>query len=608
MHRLITILIFLIISSPIFSQPFITTWKTNNVGPSNNSSITIPTTGSGYNYDVDWNNDGIYDEFGITGDVTHNFGTPGTYTIAIQGQFPRIFFNFSGDRYKLISIDQWGSNPWSSMKNAFHGCQLMQLYAVDVPDLSNVTNISSMFRDCVSMEDNDFTSWDVSTIVDMSYLFSGSGFEGDVSNWDVSNVTDMSHMFSGDFNGDISTWDVSNVTDMSYMFNYMDEFNADISNWDVSKVTNMKNMFQLATSFNIDIGNWDVSSVTNMDGMFFGTEAFNRDLHLWDVSSLNSMVEMFGSTIVFNGDITTWDVSNVSDMRFVFIGSQAFNRDLSGWDVSNVTTMRRMFLFANAFDQDLGNWDISSVQEMDEFFFGSGISQTNYDNSLIGWESQDNTPSGITLTGNGQLYCNAETARASLITTKNWDITGDLLNCSALPVHLLKFDAHLFRDHIAVTWEPLFEINFDQYIIQKSIDGREWRDLESIPGEKLNQYRYEDYEPSPGINFYRLKQLDLDGTFMYSSIAQCLYEPNEVSVNIYPNPSSRFVNIQINDISSQDLKLTVINIFGQTVYSYSKSGTVESEPLTIEIATKGMYHVVSEIGSKRIITPLLIID
>ena len=55
----------------------------------------------------------------------------------------------------------------------------------------------------------------------------------------------MKFMFdqSNTFNGDISTWDVSSVTDMSYMFNYATSFNQDISGWDVSSVTDMAYMF-----------------------------------------------------------------------------------------------------------------------------------------------------------------------------------------------------------------------------------------------------------------------------------------------------------------------------------------------------------------------------
>ena len=109
---------------PIMSQTsaFITTWKTDNPGTSSSTSIKIPTVGSGYNYEVDWNNDGTYDQSGITGDVIHNFGTAGTYTIRIQGSFPRIYFNNSGDSKKILQINQWGTQIWATFDRAFFGC------------------------------------------------------------------------------------------------------------------------------------------------------------------------------------------------------------------------------------------------------------------------------------------------------------------------------------------------------------------------------------------------------------------------------------------------------------------------------------------------------
>ena len=96
------------------SDYFVTTWNTENVGRgslSNSTSITIPTTGSGYSYQVDWNNDGDFLDSGEdivhTGFARHDYGAGngGEKTIRIKGTFPRIFFSFTGDREKILSVD-----------------------------------------------------------------------------------------------------------------------------------------------------------------------------------------------------------------------------------------------------------------------------------------------------------------------------------------------------------------------------------------------------------------------------------------------------------------------------------------------------------------------
>ena len=191
---------------------FVTTWQTTTA----DESITIPGTGA---YTVDWGDGST--PTAASGGVTHTYTTAGTYTVSISGGLTRINLGFSGttNSEKLQSIEQWGNMTWSSMKSAFEGAFNMTYSATDAPDLSGVTDMSSMFVEA-SLFDGNLSAWDVSTVTKMESMFSkAAAFDGDVSTWDVSKVTDMSYMFaSSAFDGDVSTWDVSKVTDMSYMF------------------------------------------------------------------------------------------------------------------------------------------------------------------------------------------------------------------------------------------------------------------------------------------------------------------------------------------------------------------------------------------------------
>ncbi len=296
---------------------------------SNSFSFEIPTVaGETYNYDVDCTNDGNYVITGATGNVTCDYfskGLPaGIYTIRITPKgagntgFPRIKFDTDNDANKLLTIEQWGTTKWSSMENAFSYCEnLTTINATDAPDLSSVTDLSSMFKAAYNFTGGNM-NWDVSNVTDMSAMFAYAAvFNGDLSSWNTSNVTDMSAMFSDAhlFNSDISKWNVSNVTDMNQMFAFDEVFDQDISfkaglgngggdAWNVGNVKDMRSMFHSAEAFNQNIGNWDTSEVTDMNAMFYSNNAnaslFNQDIGNWDTAKVTDMSEMFYGASSFN--------------------------------------------------------------------------------------------------------------------------------------------------------------------------------------------------------------------------------------------------------------------------------------------------------------------
>ena len=392
---------------------FVTTWKTDNDGSSNSTSITIPTnSGYTYYYDVDWDGDGVFDEFGLTGSATHDYGTAGTYTVQIRGIFPAIYLghvDFEQDNNKILTVEQWGAIQWETMEYSFAACINLSIPATDAPDLSRVTSMSNMFYYCESLN-SPIGHWDVSNITDMSNLFNEAyAFNQDIGGWNVSNVEYISEMFQEAyaFNQDIGGWDVSSVIYMNSMFQEAKSFNQDIGGWNVSKVIDMANMFQEAYVFNQDIGSWnvanveymfdmfeeayafdqdiggwDVSGVTDMTSMFEEARSFNQDIGGWNVSNVIRMGNMFEEAYVFNQDIGTWNVANVEAMYDVFYEAYAFNQDIGGWDVSNVNDMNDMFNGATSFNQDIGSWNVSRVEDMEDMFNNA----TSFNQDIGSWD------------------------------------------------------------------------------------------------------------------------------------------------------------------------------------------------------------------------------
>ncbi|WP_170141611.1 BspA family leucine-rich repeat surface protein, partial [Tenacibaculum lutimaris] len=321
-----------------------------------------------YNYSIDWG-DGQYNH-NVTGDITHTYLTPGVYTVSIIGTFPSPKHEYVGDSYKLLSIDQWGTQVWESMYEAFESCRNMEYKATDIPNLSKVTDMESMFSSCIKFNGN-INDWDVSNITNMRSMFRGASiYNQPLNNWDVGNVTNMNYMFGSaiKFNQDIGNWNTGNVTDMGRMFLSAVVFNQNLNNWDVSNVTNMGSMFEGAKVFNQPLNNWDVSNVINMSSMFERTEVFNQPLNNWDVSNVTNMSEMFLACVDFNQSLNSWNVSLVTDMNSMFQSARSFNQPLDNWNVSNVTNMSYMFSSASEFNQNIDSWNVTNVTNMSGMF------------------------------------------------------------------------------------------------------------------------------------------------------------------------------------------------------------------------------------------------
>ena len=365
------------------SGDFVTRWNLATSGASPTGLTFGTVTGGSVSYswtEVGGSGSGSSTFSGTSLNIT---GLPSGKTIELRispSNFQRININNTGDKMRLTEVKQWGTAAWTSMENAFFGCENLNITATDTPNLAGVTSMNSMFQTCKNL----------STVPN------------------------------------INSWNTSNVLAMSSTFNNCSKFNQNIGSWNTAKVTTMSSMFRSAGAFNQNIGSWNTSKVSSMQNMFNLAGAFNQNISGWNTGGVNNMTSMFEYASAFNQNIGNWNTGGVTTMLNMFKNASAFNQNIGNWNTANVTTMAYMFDNALAFNQNLGNWRLRASVTMTDMLKNSNLNCTNYSSTLIGWNSQSVT--GIILGATGRTYSRSLAARANLVLAigsggKGWTIT-----------------------------------------------------------------------------------------------------------------------------------------------------------------------------------------
>ncbi len=338
------------------------------------------------NYDIDWDNNGVFEDAGVSGNQSHTFATAGVHTIRFRN-LNGVFIRHRAGRGKYTSIEQWGTSVWTAyMGDAFWGASNLTMNSnAGIPDMSAVTDMEWMFVGATAFN-GDIGGWNTASVTSMSGMFSGAtSFNQNVGNWNTAKVTRMHNMFKGAtaFNQDIGGWNTAKVTGMGNMFWGATAFNQDISRWNTAKVTRMWGMFNEATVFNQDIGGWNTEKVTTMRSMFSGATAFDQNIGGWNTAQVTDMWRMFDGATAFNQDISRWNTAQVTTMHSMFSGATAFDQNIGGWNTAQVTDMGGMFNGATAFNQNIGGWNTAQVTDMWRMFYEA----TAFDQNIGRWNT-----------------------------------------------------------------------------------------------------------------------------------------------------------------------------------------------------------------------------
>jgi hypothetical protein len=160
------------------------------------------------------------------------------------------------------------------------------------------------------------------------------------------------------------------------------------------------------------------------------------------------------------------------------------------------------------------------------------------------------------------------------------NISSQTVTYSNLPVDLISFSGKQIEEGVKLTWRTANEVNFSHFEILKNVsNAKDFESIGKVLSSNQNSYNYDDNTPNEGINYYKLRMIDLDGTSKLSRIISVNFENRaslafgrtlEVNFNesdyiyFYPNPTSKV--LYMNGIDPKKVEsIQIFNTVGTIV-------------------------------------------
>ncbi|MBF9221940.1 T9SS type A sorting domain-containing protein [Hymenobacter ruricola] len=176
--------------------------------------------------------------------------------------------------------------------------------------------------------------------------------------------------------------------------------------------------------------------------------------------------------------------------------------------------------------------------------------------------------------------------------------------CSAapLPVVLTYFSAQASKGTVQLRWATATEHNSKAFVIERSADGEVFAAVAETKAQgsstRAMEYAAVDAKPLPGTSYYRLRQVDVDGTTTYSKAATVSVAVPNQPVDFYPNPAADRLTLDLSTAPATPCEVRLVRLTGQLWLRASLTGG-RAQELPLAGVPAGLYllHVRTAQGS-----------
>lgn len=185
----------------------------------------------------------------------------------------------------------------------------------------------------------------------------------------------------------------------------------------------------------------------------------------------------------------------------------------------------------------------------------------------------------------------------------------------SLPVELEIFSSQVVDNEVVnLLWKVQNEITFSGYELQRSTDGKNFLPIAWIPAQQQSAYTFDDKQVREGYDYYyRLKMIDMDGTYRYSPIQQADIDlPNDfvTAIDVFPNPTTESVMISYWSAEDSRSQLELLNEDGRILLQRSVMVRKGDNRYAINLSgySAGIYFVRMKVGGEQLSARVVVIQ
>lgn len=204
-------------------------------------------------------------------------------------------------------------------------------------------------------------------------------------------------------------------------------------------------------------------------------------------------------------------------------------------------------------------------------------------------------PPGTTSTGYISV-CPAVDSFYVTVMDGNGCVATSSLEPSSLPVEFILFTVTKEENDALLNWATATEVNNNYFDVEHSTDAENFTQVGRVFSKNGNSTSVQNYnfrhdKTSKGINYYRLKQVDFDGSFEYTDIRSVVFGTH-AGLNIFPNPTTDKIQVEIPVGIDKDVVVEIVNAAGQLVRSVRNPAQVGNIlTLNVEDLALGYYFI-----------------